>query len=113
MKRRFVKMTPEERERIATAIRRAGEARNFPENTCPASRHLHIMADCLLQGGYPMLTEEPVHCAESLLAVIASLWEARSGLSGFTDAEVNAEFKRRNQPPPNPQAPTMKEKDRG
>lgn len=32
-----------------------------------------------------------------------------TGLDAFTDAEVNAEFKRRNQPPPNPQAPTMKE----
>lgn len=31
-------------------------------------------------------------------------------LADFTDAEVNAEFKRRNQPPPNPQAPTMKGK---
>lgn len=28
----------------------------------------------------------------------------------FTDAEVNAEFKRRNPPPPNPGAPTMKGK---
>lgn len=31
-------------------------------------------------------------------------------LGDFTDAEVNAEFKRRNPPPPNPGAPTMKGK---
>lgn len=64
--------------------RRANRARKFPTNTCPASRHLHIMADCLLKPKkdgslrYPMFEEEPEHCAESILAVIASLWETRS-----------------------------------
>ena len=63
---------------------RANRARSFPTNTCPASRHLHIMADCLMKPKkdgslrYPMLAEEPEHCAESIYAVIASLWESRS-----------------------------------
>lgn len=62
--------------------RRASRARSFPVNTCPASRHLHIMADCLTKkGGYPMLTEEPEHCAISIMSVLASLWEARTKLA--------------------------------
>ena len=64
--------------------RRASRARSFPVNTCPASRHLHIMADCLTKkGGYPMLTEEPEHCAISIMSVLASLWEARTKLAKY------------------------------
>lgn len=80
-------LTDQDKKRIKQARRRVNKARNFPTNTCPASRHLHIMADCLLKpkkgGGlrYPMLQEEPEHCAESILAVIASLWEARTKLA--------------------------------
>ena len=62
--------------------RRVERARNFPENTCPASRHLHLMAEALLRpGGYPMLTEEPEHCAESILSVLEALWKARTKLA--------------------------------
>jgi hypothetical protein len=69
---------------IASLRRRVNKARNFPTNTCPASRHIHIMADCLLKKNrdgslrYPMFQEEPEHCAITLLSVIASLWELRS-----------------------------------
>ena len=66
-------------EAMNAARRRANKARDFPRHTCPASRHLHIMADSLTKkGGYPMLTEEPEHCAGSIYAVLASLWEARA-----------------------------------
>jgi hypothetical protein len=59
--------------------RRVNKARKFPTNTCPASRHLHIMADCLAgKRVYHPFTDEPVHCAETMYAVLASLWEARS-----------------------------------
>lgn len=59
--------------------RRVNRARNFPTNTCAASRHVHLMAEALAVGKpYPMLTEEPEHCAESLLAVLESLWKLRS-----------------------------------
>lgn len=59
------------------------------------------------EGDYPPISDD----AKSYALVG---WEARAaGLSHLTDAEVNAEFKRRNPPPPNPQAPTMKGKARG
>lgn len=52
--------------------------------TCPASRHVHIMAEALLKPrGYPMLAEEPEHCAGSMLSVLESLWKARAQLAKF------------------------------
>jgi hypothetical protein len=69
-------------QRVANLRRRVNRARKFPDNTCPASRHLHIMADALLSGrGYPMLQEEPQHCAESILSVLESLWKSRTALN--------------------------------
>lgn len=64
---------------LAALRKRVKEARNFPANTCPASRHLQMIADGLLsKRGYPMLQEEPQHCAEAMLSVLASLWELRT-----------------------------------
>lgn len=61
---------------------RATRAKRFPDNTCPASRHLHLMAQRLAAGKpYPMLADEPKQCAETMLAVLASLWEARTKLA--------------------------------
>lgn len=58
---------------------RVRKARDFPSNTCPASRHALMIADALASGKpYAMLSEEPRHCARSIYAVIASLWELRS-----------------------------------
>ena len=72
--------------RLTNLRRRVALARKFPTNTCAASRHLHIMADRLMKkGGYPMLAEEPEHCAESIYSVLASLWEARTKLSKMQD----------------------------
>jgi hypothetical protein len=68
------------------ARRRAATARNFPTNTCPASRHLHLMADCLMGPNkydelrYPMFRDEPEHCAASIYDVITALWKARTEL---------------------------------
>lgn len=62
-------------------VKRASRARDFPHNTCPASRHLAMIADHLMRGKpYPMLNEEPQHCAETMYAVLSSLWELRSRL---------------------------------
>lgn len=62
--------------------RRASRAKRFPTNTCPASRHLHLMAQRLADGKpYPMLADEPTQCAETMLAVLTSLWEARTKLA--------------------------------
>jgi len=67
--------------RIVNLRRRVNRARRFPINTCPASRHVHIMAEALLRyGRYPMATEEPEHVAGSLLSVLESLWKARTEL---------------------------------
>lgn len=67
--------------RIENIRRRVARARRFPVNTCPASRHVHTMADALASGrGYPMLQEEPEHCAVSLYSVLESLFKARSEL---------------------------------
>lgn len=67
---------------IATLKRRATRAKRFPTNTCPASRHLHLIAQRLAAGKpYPMLAEEPQHCAETMLAVLEALWSARTELA--------------------------------
>ena len=67
---------------LADLKRRAARAKRFPTNTCPASRHLHLMAQRLAAGKpYPMLADEPKHCAETMLAVLTSLWEARTKLA--------------------------------
>ena len=74
-----MKAQPDIKKRIAALRRRVNKARNFPTNTCGASRHLHMMALGLLsKRGYPMLTEEPAHCAESILAVLEGLWTLRT-----------------------------------
>ena len=71
-----------ERRRLTALRRRANKARSFPANTCPASRHVHIMADTLARyGTYPMLAEDPHECAGAMLAVVAALWEARTKLA--------------------------------
>jgi hypothetical protein len=67
---------------LASLKRRAARARRFPANTCGASRHVHLMADDLARGRFPiMFADEPEHCAESLYATIAALWEARTKLA--------------------------------
>jgi len=51
-------------------------------NTCPASRHVHMMADALATGEkFHPFDEEPFHCAESLYSVITSLWKARDRIA--------------------------------
>lgn len=68
-------------------VKRMIDSRNFPENTCPASRHVQMMAEALAsEGKYPMLDEDPRHCAGSLAAVVNSLYQTRSFLSslGYT-----------------------------
>jgi hypothetical protein len=74
----------------ATWRRRVNKVRDFPKNTCPASRHLHLIADSLSRGKpYTMLQEEPEHCAIAMLACLAELWEYRT-----KDKKRTAEIKR-------------------
>jgi hypothetical protein len=68
--------------RLANLRRRVNRARNFPVNTCPASRHLSLMADVLASGEpYQMLTDDPKHCAGTMYSVLESLWKARTELA--------------------------------
>lgn len=74
-------MNPDDKARLKNLRRRVNRARNFPENTCGASRHLHLIAERMAAGKqYPMLQEEPAHCAETMLSVLESLWKARTEL---------------------------------
>jgi len=67
--------------RESTSIQSMQDSRSFMVNTCPASRHVQMMAENLHKtGSYPMLEEDPVHCAESLASVVSSLYQARSFL---------------------------------
>lgn len=73
-------MNADERRLVRNAKRRADRARANPIGfTCPASRHLHLIADTLAVGKpYPMLSEEPAHCAETMYSVLESLWKLRA-----------------------------------
>lgn len=78
--------------RLRNMLRRVDRARDFPGNTCPASRHLHLIAKALASGkSYPMLTEEPLHCAETMLSVLESLWKARTALERSKSPNTAAE----------------------
>lgn len=67
---------------IKNLKKRLRKARRFPENTCPASRHTQMIGEALpTKKGYPMLQEEPEHCAGSLLSTVAALYEARTEIA--------------------------------
>lgn len=68
-------------ERLRELYAAADKARDFPRNTCGASRHLHMMAeDLIVNGRYTMFDSDPAHCAESILAVLQSVWTERRAL---------------------------------
>ena len=67
-------------------VKRMNDARDFPANTCGASRHAAMIAEALCSGeDYPMLAEEPDHCGESIAATGAALWECRTKLAQQDD----------------------------
>jgi len=69
-------------------VKKMQASRDFGVNTCPASRHTQMIAEalCTAHSGstlselYPMLEEEPEHCAASIASVVNSLYQARSFL---------------------------------
>ena len=77
-------ISADERRRLRNAQRRVMRARTNDFNwTDPCSRHLHLMADALAAGEtYAMLTEEPGFCAETMYAVLESLWKLRAKVGG-------------------------------
>lgn len=72
--------------RVNTDIKQMQRSRDFPVNTCPASRHTQSIAEGLVAGGYPMLASDPEHCGGSIASTVRSLYEARSFLHslGYT-----------------------------
>lgn len=70
--------------RDSVDIKIMASSRNFPHNTCPASRHVQSMIEALWQDGkYPMFDEDPKHCAGSLASVVSSLYQTRSFLQSI------------------------------
>lgn len=77
-----MKLDQDDERRLKNLRRRVNRLRDFPENTCSASRHLHMIAERLAVGKpHPMLQEEPAHCASTMLAVLEALWKARTEIS--------------------------------
>lgn len=73
-------------ELAAQALAQMDNARDFPANTCSASRHLAEIAEAILRGQpCPQLTEDPQHCAESMAWTVASLWYARTEIDRLRD----------------------------
>jgi hypothetical protein len=67
------------RRRAERAMRGIHAPFTFSVVTCPASRHLMMIADALAAGRkYHMIDEEPQHIAAGMYAVCESLWKARS-----------------------------------
>jgi len=80
----------DEAKALRNALRRTNRARKFPKNTCPASRHLHMMAECLAKGKpYWMFEEEPQNCAITMLSVLESLWTLRTKAGWPDDKELH------------------------
>ena len=67
--------------RLKLTFRRMQRARKFPDNTCPASRHVQALAEAMAAGLVPSkAVEDPEHVAESLAATLQALYSARSKL---------------------------------
>jgi hypothetical protein len=64
----------------ARARRAADDARDFPANTCAASRHTQAIAEALLRRSTPLdaAIDDREHCATSLLATVTALWALRA-----------------------------------
>jgi len=64
---------------MIAVVERVWKARNFPTNTCPASRITEALGLALLEGQpYPLLHEEPENVGIYLVSTAASLYEART-----------------------------------
>lgn len=64
------------------------KARQFPDNTCPASRHSQRIAEVLMGGNgkCQMIDDDPAHCGESIAATVTALWKARTEVERLKDA---------------------------
>lgn len=65
------------------ALRGADEARQFPDNTCPASRHAQMIGEAFINGeGLLGLDQDMPHIGQSILATVEALYRARTALRG-------------------------------
>lgn len=69
---------------------RADEARDFPTNTCGASRHAEMIADALIDGEPHFVTDDAKHCGESILLTVTALWGARTQLKAMKEGWLRA-----------------------
>jgi len=70
--------------RLENLLRRVERAKTFGANTGPYDRHLHMMARNLAAGRpYPMLQEEPQHCAYAMLVALECLYKFRNATGEF------------------------------
>lgn len=77
---------------MSDIVDQVAKARNFPHNTTPASRHVELMAECLMRGEkYALLDEEPAYCAEAMLSVVAGFYEAAAEIERLRAALAGAE----------------------
>lgn len=72
--------------KLANQRRRTERARRFPDNTCPASRHVQLIADALVRKPHRYCSlrcdpEEAEWIAGDLYAALESLWKARTKLN--------------------------------
>lgn len=69
--------------KLVNLRRRVDRARHFPDNTCPASRHAHQIADALIDGRMlaPGWRPEGEEMGASILSALESLWKARTELA--------------------------------
>ena len=71
-----------DRRHAKRAIKDMNAARNFPDGTCPASRHVAMIAETLAKGKqYHMLDSDREHCATSMAQTVKALWECRAKLA--------------------------------
>lgn len=71
---------------MTDALARMNAARIGPHVTCPASRHVAMIADAMIEAG-------DTHQGESIADTVAALWEARAQLDRAREAnaELSAE----------------------
>lgn len=90
-------MAADDKEMFRAEKKRTNRLRKADGNTCvtcPASRHAQMIAEAVgARRPYPMLHEEPEHCAGSILSAVGSLYEARLLLAknlSLTQRETDA-----------------------
>lgn len=81
-----------DRQAAEASIRAADAARDFPTNTCGASRHVQMIGEYLARGQkFAMLDEEPEYVGRNLLSTVESLWKARTEIFHLREALAKRE----------------------